>query len=146
MRRAGWAEWTALELCSLLLSAVGVVLLIPLSLARAWRIKRVQPPGLTMRWVMVWKGGRLTWLWGNDEDGVVGPTWYAKRFKDVRIRAYLWSAWRNSASNFRWAAARPGGVFVKREWRGGDWYFQAGFRPGDGWIVLSGGKRKTPQI
>lgn len=146
MKTGGWVEWVWLQLSALFLACVGILLLIPLSLFRLWRgIYVVYPPNNKMRFVTSWRGGKWTWLWGNIEDGVTGPAWYELRVKNPRLRAYVWSALRNSASNFRWISARPGGVFFKREWRGGAYYFQAGFRPGDGWMVLAGGKKKAGQ-
>jgi len=136
-------RWAGVQAASwLVLFPIGVVLLLPLSLLRLWHTA----PSLEYNYdVTVWNGGKLTWLWGNEEDGVlpsdrnhylVGkPDW---------LRAYLWSAWRNSTNNVRFAASIKGGAWLQvRRW---GWYFQAGYRPDTGWPVWSAGAGLGTQV
>lgn len=131
----GAAIFWALQTVSLAATIVGWFLLLPLSAFKLWHTA----PSLHFpRSVTVWNGGYLTWIWGNEEDGVLpdarnnymtwAPDW---------LRAYVWSAWRNSANNLRFVCTHVGGPWLQvRRW---GWYFQAGFRPDTGWPVLSAG-------
>jgi hypothetical protein len=133
---SGWLKFALIQLIALVVMVVGWFLLLPLAWFRAWtpRYSLHYPE----RIVDVWRGGQLTWIWGNEEDGVTGAAFYRAQFKDARVCAYLWSAWRNSANNLRWVFADKGGPFYRIERWG--WYFQAGFRPDTGWPVLSAGR------
>lgn len=98
-----WPMYLAL---SLVLDVVGLFLLVPLSLARAWRWRYSRV--YAGRNMTVWRGGRLTWLWGNEEDGVAGPEWWRERTGVARYgwlngcwSAYRWSALRNPTNNLR---------------------------------------------
>lgn len=55
--------------------------------------------------VLVWKGGWLTWLWGNEEDGIDGR-WFNgglgfENNKPLAKRIFDWAALRNPVSNLR---------------------------------------------
>lgn len=96
-----WPIYIAVDLA---LTVIGMVILLPMSLGRAWvfRPSKVWPGS---RIVDAWRGGWLTWIWGNEEDGVAGADWYIREkalagWAVWRI-AYVWSAWRNSANNLR---------------------------------------------
>src|SRR6185503_13325979 len=68
--------WLGYSLLALALDIVGLGIMLPLAGFRLWdwRSSRVYPAekGLPvtgrMRAVTVWRGGWLTWLWGNEED------------------------------------------------------------------------------
>src|SRR5690606_23980281 len=118
---------------ALTLQLVGLVLLVPLCLFRMWSWRRsyvaqFRPRGpIAAGW-----GGWLTWLWGNEEDGVNGPMWWAERtraYDGGRLRlawsAYRWSALRNPVNNLRFVPGinpviDPARV---RHWREGRWAF-----------------------
>jgi hypothetical protein len=129
----GWIWFILIELVALRLLGFGWLVLLPLSIAKAWRYD-------IYRQVTYWRGGRWTWIWGNEEDGVTGPVWYMPG-KPEWLRAYMWSAWRNSCNNLRYLVAWKAGPFWQKRFtfRGAPWYVQAGFRPDTGWPVLSGG-------
>lgn len=133
----GWLYFVAVQLVSLLLSVIGWAILLPLALAGAWIS---QPSRIYERPVLAWRGGWLTYLWGNDEDGVTGALWYRTMHGESRWRAYLWSAWRNPVGNLRWFVRRTSGPFYRWISPNRRWYFQAGFRPDNGWPVLSAGR------
>lgn len=80
---------------------VGLVLIPAMSLAEAW----VDRPSRFPRWgtIRAWKGGWVTWLWGNEEDGVTGAKWYRDLHSDWsdRKRAIFWSTFRNPSNNMR---------------------------------------------
>jgi len=54
------------------------------------------------RTILVWSKSWM-WLWGNEENGVAGPLWYAQENPtwSQRWRAFVWSAWRNPTCNLR---------------------------------------------
>lgn len=55
--------------------------------------------------ILKWKGGWLTWLWGNEEDGIDGSRFRGVGFmldKPMLTRIWQWSAVRNAVSNFRY--------------------------------------------
>ena len=54
------------------------------------------------RTVTAW-GPRWAELWGNWEDGVVGPQWWKQQHPDRPDwwLAFVWSAWRNPTNNLR---------------------------------------------
>lgn len=98
-----WLAYTALEV---ILDVVGLFVILPLSLLRAWGSRPSRVYGREFpkpQLLHAWWGGWLTWLWGNEEDGVTGPIWWAVRHRDWpmwRI-AYVWSALRNPVNNLR---------------------------------------------
>lgn len=119
-----WPLYLALALT---LDVLGLVLLLPLSALRAWRFRgsmafaadgsplsdnwRTMEDADVPRHITSWRGGWLTWLWGNEEDGVTGPGWWRERTLGgyslgppwyVRaLSAYRWSALRNPSNNLR---------------------------------------------
>jgi hypothetical protein len=52
--------------------------------------------------ILVWKS-RWMLLFGNEEDGVGGPSWWDARIKGELSwkEVFLWSAWRNPVNNLR---------------------------------------------
>jgi hypothetical protein len=128
--RMSWLYFIAVQVISLALTAIGWVILLPLALLRQWTY---DPNTDRLHWR--WK---LLWLWDNSEDGLT-PFWYLPN-SDIRLRVYLWTAWRNSVGNFRFipGVSRKSGPFYRIVRKG--WYFQAGFRPDHGWPVLSAGR------
>lgn len=107
--------WLAYSSVALALDIVGLVLLALLSAAHAWgwraskvyRAEKGLPETGHMRAVSAWRGSWLTWLWGNEEDGVLGPRWWAERnglpirWWPLAWQAYRWSALRNPSNNLR---------------------------------------------
>jgi len=146
MNVLGWIWFAIVQLVALAFTVVGWLLLIPFAWSRAWVVRRSRVADFDGRQVTAWRGGWLTWPWGNEEDGVTGADFYRERFKDERRCAYLWSAWRNPANNLRFVFRWRGGPFKRWEWtwtlRGASHplYFQLGWYP-NGYPVLSGGKR-----
>lgn len=144
---AGWIWYVILQTVTwIALFPTGVILCAVLAYSRLWytRASRYYPD----RQVTVWRGGWLTWLWGCEENGVdpgdqlvVGGT--AKYLPDASPswRAYMWTAWRNSVGNLCWVTSWKGGPWWQIHFtvRGEPWYAQAGFRPDNGWPVLSAG-------
>ena len=131
----GWFYFAFVQLVSAALTIIGWVLLLPLSIGRCWHIRAsIEFQG---RQVEVWRGGWLTWIWGNEEDGVIGNAIQRARFKDERLCAYYWSAIRNPTNNLRFVFRWVGGPFCRREWR--SWYVQAGWNT-SGYPVLSAGR------
>lgn len=117
--------WLGYSLLALALDVIGLVLIALLSACHAWhwdfsRVYRDDgrpladaDKGRTGRHVTRWRGGWLTWLWGNEEDGVTGPVWWQQRtgvhgaypmvgmYWHKAWSAYRWSALRNPSNNLR---------------------------------------------
>lgn len=132
---SAWLLFSIIQMIAFVVMLFGILLLLPLCALRYWTIRESRYfPGRT---IAVWRGGWLTWIWGNEEDGVIGADFFRARFKDERLSAYLWSAWRNPANNLRFIFQWKGGPFWRRERSG--WYVQAGWNS-SGYPVLSGGR------
>lgn len=100
----GWLYWTVYQLLSLVVTLVGFPVVGILAACRCWTIRKsLHPmfPGPT--WA--WRGGWLTALWGNEEDGIGGP----RNLAPTPWSAFVWCAWRNSANGLR---LLPGASFV----------------------------------
>jgi hypothetical protein len=90
---------------------VGLVVLIPFCLARAWEPCWSSKGPYPVHAIDCWKWAPLNKFYGNPEDGVSGK--YALIWKgNVRVpympnawppwRAYCWSAWRNTADQLKY--------------------------------------------
>lgn len=92
-----WLAYTALEV---VLDVIGLFVIGGLALTQSVTARRSK---FWPRLVVTWKGGWLTWLWGNEEDGVVGPTWWTQLNpnRGGRWLAFHWSALRNPVNNLR---------------------------------------------
>lgn len=131
-----WLWFVLVQIIAFLGSAAGIVFLMPLAACRLW----VSRPSKEYPYsVLAWRGGWLTYLWGNEEDGVTGAVFYQTFIKNDRLRAYVWSAWRNSFNNWRFVVRWIGGPFYRWENSKKTWYFQAGFNS-SGFPVLSAGR------
>lgn len=113
-----WFRFACVELFQLEAMFLGWLVLIPFCLLKAWKpgaksIKDGRP-------IDVWSWGPLNLVSGNPEDGASGQfalingnqpympnTW-------APWRAYLWSAWRNSANNLKYVFAWTAGPY--KEW------------------------------
>lgn len=132
----GWLWFAVVQLIALLATVIGWILLAPPAALQCWKTR--ESMYFPTKQIPVWRGGWLTWIWGNEEDGVIGNAAHQMRYrKNPRLGAYLWSAWRNSANNLRFVFRWQGGPFCRREFRG--WYVQAGWYP-NGFPVLSAGR------
>lgn len=136
MKTLGWIWFAFVQLVAVVAMVVGWVLLIPFAALRLWTIK--PSPYFPGEMVEAWRGGWLMFPWGNLEDGVIGNAAHRRRFKDDRVGAYLWSAWRNSANNLRFVFRWQGGPFWRWENAKHTFYIQAGWYP-NGAPVLSAG-------
>jgi hypothetical protein len=125
--KLGWLYFVFVQGAAFSTFLIGTVLLVPFAACRLW----------TDAPIPQWRGGWLTYIWGNLEDGVIGAPFYRARFKDDRWCSYCWSAWRNNANNLRYIFRWHGGPFVRKQW--GKWTFQAGWFQDNGFPVLSGG-------
>jgi hypothetical protein len=76
-------------------------------------------------------------IYGNSEDGCTGPAWYNPN--RTAWRTYLWSAWRNSTHNLMIMLSWKGGPFYRWTNKANTLYFQCGYRPDNGFPVLSAG-------
>ena len=131
----GWLLFIVVQLIAFVCTVVGWVILLPMAALGMWVTRQsYEYPKV----VTAWRGGALTFLWGNEEDGVTGADFYLPHAPS-RLRAYLWSAWRNSANNLRFVFRWRSGPFYR--WQNGakTLYFQMGWNA-SGFPVLSAGR------
>lgn len=137
-----WLYFAFVQLVALIAMIIGWFLLIVPCALRAWTpVEEIYEPdwavelGLPKSTIRIWSWGWLNYIWGNDEDGVSGTNKFNPT--DSKWRAYVWSAWRNSANNLRFVFRNFNGPFYRKEVKG--WYFQCGWYP-NGFPVLSAGR------
>ena len=124
--------WIAYSAVSLSLWMIGVPLVFALSRARAWRAVRSRVYA-DQRQILAWRGGWLTWIWGNEEDGVCGAEWYRALHADWndRRQALMWSAFRNPTNNLRFVPGINPRIVASRV------HYRGSYDP-DGDAVVSG--------
>ena len=91
----GWSYWIVYQLLAGPLWVLGWIIVPPLAICHAWeQVESTNPmfPGK----VWTWKGGWLTLIWGNSEDGVVQG-----RANPTVLASILWCCWRNPTNNMR---------------------------------------------
>jgi hypothetical protein len=124
---------------ALALLLIGIPVIGILAYFRLWR-NAGGGIGGPSRWQ--WRGGYLTWIWGNLEDGIVGPGMILTSWN-----AFYWSGLRNPVNNLRFVpgVSRVGRPLWRRTWgaKPGGWYAQAGWND-SGYPVLSGGRNVNP--
>jgi hypothetical protein len=138
----GWLYFAFVQLVAFIAMVLGWVLLLPWSLDKAWVLTTSFKYNDQPRTITEWSSALMDDIYGNAEDGVTGADWYLPG-KPVWLRAYMWSAWRNSCNNlrfvFRWYG-KDGAPFFKWVSASGKWYFQAGWFADNGFPVLSAGR------
>ncbi len=121
-----------IQTVSLVLTLIGLPVVGILSLTRSWTVVAGK---------LQWKGGRLTWIWGNLEDGIVGPG------PLNRWRAFYWSGVRNPCNDLRYirGVSKVGRPLWRKTWgaKPGGFYVAAGWNS-SGYPVLSGGRNVNP--
>lgn len=147
-----WALFCVFQLVSLLVGVVGLFVVAVLAATNFTTVKNSKHFPYTG--LLQWRGGALTWLWANDEDGVDGlrgmnvdasgwvyqAAWINKTKNYSRFRRlYEWSTIRNYANNMRFLATWKGGPFYRYENAAKTFYFQAGWND-HGYPVISAGK------
>ena len=137
-----WLRFAAIQALCAVTDAIGLVLLAPFCLAQSWR------PALSTQWapdaavkahtIDVWAFAPLNAVWGNPEDGVLGPVSFLTGWPPC-LRAYAWSALRNRSDNLKYIFARPGGPFIYAPFTvfGKAFVLMAGFRNAAGLVTLS---------
>lgn len=113
--------WPLYLLVFAVFGVVGWVVLLPLSLCHAWHYRPSKVNQFRCKdgadKLTAWWGGWLTWVWGNEEDGVIGPIWWRQRqgtdhhythaprdlstWLAIAWSTYRWSALRNPVNNLR---------------------------------------------
>lgn len=132
----GWVVFAGVQLVMLAARVVGIFVLPWPCLLHAWRpaASRYGPPRQvdewSWGWLNPWAGnwedgvtGQLAKIWGSgaEEGTLVGylpaGRWSARsrvvRWLHDSWRAYLWSAWRNSADNLKYFFAWEQGPFLE---------------------------------
>ena len=122
-----------IQAVSLVLTLIGLPVVGILAFTRSWTIVAGKPQ---------WKGGVFTWIWGNLEDGIVGPGMTLNRWN-----AFYWAGIRNPCNNLRYArgVSKVGRPLWRKTWgaKPGGWYVAAGWN-NSGFPVLSGGRNVNP--
>jgi len=127
------ALFILIQLVSLVLTIIGYPLIAVLAMFELWTIDPAYAK-FPAPVIFEWRGGKLTWLWSNDEDGIFGNGPITRR------QAFYWSAVRNPCNNLRFV---PGVSVVGRplwHWSNGKFYCQAGWLGSHGQPVLSAGR------
>jgi hypothetical protein len=134
--------WPLYIAVSLALDVIGLALIGLMVLACHERYK-VRPSKYFPWSVTVWPFGWLTWLWGNEEDGVTGPSWwlmrtgYATGTLGQRMRStFRWSALRNPSNNLRFIPGINPRIDMGRV-RSREWFARPGLFQG-AWFVWQG--------
>jgi hypothetical protein len=129
--------WIGLQALSLLLQLIGAVILAGPCYLRSWH-PAPSTENRIPQTINVWDSAFLNRIYGNDEDGVTGKPGYNTE-PPSRLKAYVWSAWRNPVDNLKYwpIARRPGGPLLYR--RFGAFYVEAGWNA-SGLIVASAGR------
>jgi len=100
--------WVAYQLLSLVVGVLGVLLFPLLWCVIGYDIRPTLCPRLWPgRNVESWRGGWLTALWGNEEDGIFGP--YLTPGPITAATAFEWTILRNFANGMR---LLPGASFM----------------------------------
>jgi hypothetical protein len=122
------ALFTLIQIVSLVLTVVGFFLIGFLAYFYAWQLVAAK---------FQWRGGLLTWLWSNEEDGIVGPGMALNRWN-----AFYWSALRNPCNNLRFVpgVSGVGRPLLYRTWTmfGKQFYLKWGWMS-DGYPAFSAG-------
>lgn len=145
-----WAWFAVVQLVSIAATVLGWAVLIPFCLLQAWTApvclsNKPWPsgmPDLGPARVLIdrWRFKPLNWIYGNPEDGVSGRQAYIWATPSAPAlympgawapwRAYLWSAWRNSADNlkyvFAWKEGPYWAVQIGGRWLQAGWHLQNG--------------------
>lgn len=138
-RFVAWVWFVLVQVICLVATVLGWIVLIPFCLARAWIVDTISikdgRPIDRWRWVL------LNSIYGNPEDGVSGQTaliWVNGSLSHYRLnawapwRAYLWSAWRNSADGLKYVFKWKRGPLVEFELFGRQhklgWQFENGVK------------------
>ncbi len=115
MRVLAWGWFTVAQLITLTFMVIGFVVLIIPCLLHAWELSPT-PSINDGRKIDRWTWSFLNPIWGNPEDGVSGQTalvWingttrgpYWPTCPNAALRAYAWSAWRNSCDQLKYRLA-----------------------------------------
>ena len=141
-----WVWFAVIQVISLIAMVIGWVLLIPFCLTRSWEV--CASPLDPTRTIDRWRWKPMNSVFGNPEDGVSGNGALIWNESGMRVpympdawdpwRAYLWSAWRNSADNLKYVFRWTGGPF--RRWERSEYYFQLGWNA-SGFPVISAGRK-----
>lgn len=128
------ALFVAIQLVSLVLSALGLLVVGFLAIGQSWERESAAAP---WHWILA-----AAWPWDNQVDGICAPgttptTW----------TAFYWSGLRNPCNNLRFVpgVSKVGRPLWRKTWgaKPGGWYAQAGWN-GSGYPVLSGGRNVNP--
>ena len=116
MKAVAWVWFGIAQLVMAILAVIGWVVLILPCLLEAWEPSPIPSINADHRKIDRWACPWLNWIWGNPEDGVSGLTalvWvsgsargpYWPGCPNAALRAYTWSAWRNSCDALKYTFA-----------------------------------------
>jgi hypothetical protein len=124
-----WAYFLVIQVVCLISDFIGLIFVLPLPCAFHFWV-----PAMSTEWnadapikahsIMVWRWNWLNAVWGNPEDGVLGPDWHLPG-RSAWWRAYAWSALRNRSDALKYVFRWVGGPF--KRWEFGSWYVQCGW-------------------
>jgi len=135
-----WLWFVVVQIISLTATILGWFILIPFCLTSAWSERAVMSINPEVKdSLSVWSWHPLNWIYGNPEDGVSGRealVWNKEGTAKERYmpnawapwRAYVWSAWRNSADNLKYVFAWENGPFVQIGRHKLGWQWENGYK------------------
>lgn len=111
---ASWAWFWLAQLIMLVMMVLGWFVLLPACLLHFWKLSP-KPSVNDGRVIDEWALAPLNWIWGNPEDGVSAEfalVWIDSTTRGawrpeapVWLRAYAWSACRNSTDSLKYSLA-----------------------------------------
>jgi hypothetical protein len=124
-----------IQAVSLVLGIIGIPICAALAYTKSWTYA-INMDQHHWKW-------KIVWLWDNDEDGIA-PWHYLRWHQWSTARTvFTWTALRNPVNNLRFVpgVSKIGRPLWRIDWDmfGKAFYAQAGWRPTDGWPVLSTG-------
>lgn len=115
-----WLWFAAVQLISLVATVVGWIVLIPFCLGRLWLLDMQAKSIKDGRFIDTWDLPFIQAIYGNPEDGVSGAQALINGSEPYMpdawppLRAYCWSALRNSCDNLKYVFAWKDGPF--KQW------------------------------
>ena len=137
----GWLYFAAFQIVAFVLAVfIGSWLIAGLAFAKCYTVR--ESYYYSGRQILAWRGGWLTFPWGNEEDGIDGlrggspdQFWWRDRTLGMPrwMQIWLWSAFRNSTNNLRFLVKWIGGPI--KEWTTGSHLYRIGWNS-NGFPVL----------
>lgn len=110
----GWVYWFIYQILGIALLFAGIIPIYIMARLHLWYERDSKFWMFPNNKVTAWRGGWLTFIWGNEEDGVTGAQWFLDQNADRPAwkNALIWAGVRNYADNMR---LLPGASFLAKK-------------------------------